>query len=131
LTEVWVKFRLERPTLFGAVYDSAAGYAVGEQVYYRSATDPAAYPGEFYDCVTAASSGDSPETDTDKWTLLEIPLVFESYLVRGTYADWLRSDGQAEKATIEDARAEKSLERAIARIVYGSGQASRPTVRSR
>jgi len=42
-----------------------------------------------------------------------VPRRWADYLIRATYADFLRSDGQAEKAAIEDALAQEVLDREI------------------
>lgn len=107
---VWVEFKIKCPVLFGDAYVSTSAYVANiDQVYYRSTSSPATYPGNMYDCVATASAGDTPETDTDKWTVVQIPRIFQRYLERGAYADYLVSDGQAEKASIEDAKAEQML----------------------
>jgi hypothetical protein len=73
----WVVFRRKRPSLTGALYDSASAYAVGDQVYF----EPSAGAGQFYNCIATASAGDTPATDTDKWELVEIPRRFEHFLI--------------------------------------------------
>lgn len=45
----------------------------------------------------------------------EVPLEWSEYIVRGTYADFLRNEGQTEKALVEDAEANKILSEQIER----------------
>jgi hypothetical protein len=56
--------------------------------------------------------GDGVADATDTTT---IPLEWFEYIVRGTYADWLRSEGQTEKAIAEDSEANKILSEQIER----------------
>ena len=78
----WAEFRLRRPRLTGTFYDTLLGYAVGDQVYFTTT----AGVGNFYACTVTALAGDTPATDTDKWSIVEIPLPFEGYLIQATYA---------------------------------------------
>ncbi len=56
--------------------------------------------------------GDGVADGTDTIT---IPLEWFEYVCRGTYADWLRSEGQTEKAVAEDNEANKILSEQIER----------------
>lgn len=96
--EVWLEFRIRRSELTGDVYSSTATYAAGQQVYFTTT----AGIGNFYDCATATSAGESPVSAAAKWTLVEIPYIFSQYLIWSAYADLLGSDGQADK--VEQAR---------------------------
>lgn len=102
LTRVWINFRLRRPKLTGALYDSTAAYAVDDQVYFT----PSDGPGNFYTCIATASAGDTPETDTDKWEVVEIPEEFEGNLICNAYAALLTADEQYD----ERKRAEETAE---------------------
>jgi len=52
----------------------------------------------------------------------DIPEFFESYLLRAVYADYLKSDGQAAKAAVEDERAENYLIEAMDRMERSQDQ---------
>jgi hypothetical protein len=82
MASCWVEFRLRRPRLTGTFYDSTLAYAVGDQVYFTTT----AGIGNFYTCTATASAGDTPATDTDKWSIVEIPLAFEGYLIQAAFA---------------------------------------------
>lgn len=60
----------------------------------------------------AVTYGDGVVDPTDT---TDIPLEWFEYIVRGTYADFLRSEGQTEKAIAEDNEANKLLSEQIER----------------
>lgn len=91
---VFLTFRVRRPVLTGALYDEDSAYAVGDQVYFYSAS----IRGNFYTCTATASAGDTPATDTDKWTVVEIPEQFQGGLIWSVYAKALVADERADEA---------------------------------
>jgi len=93
-SEVWLEFRVRRSNLTGDVYSATATYAVGQQVYFTTT----AGVGNFYDCATATSAGESPVSAAAKWTIVEIPYIFGQDLIWSAYADLLDADGQTDKA---------------------------------
>jgi len=93
---VWIEFRRRRPLLTGDAWSSTATYTAGQQVYYTTS----AGVGNFYDCATATSAGESPVTAAAKWTVVEIPYIFGQSLIWHAYADLLAADGQADKASV-------------------------------
>ena len=103
----WMVYRIPRPVISGVPWDATAAYAAGYQVYFQGATS-----GDFYDAVAATSAGESPVTAAAKWSKVELPAYFHGFLSRGTYADWLRSDGQGDKADQQEAAALEQLGRA-------------------
>lgn len=107
VTRVWLDFRLRRPKLKGTFYDTTLAYAVGDQVYFTpTLTDD---PGNFYNCIATASAGDTPETDTDKWEIAEIPEAFEGYLIWSGYAKLLWADGEEQKSRAAQVTADNYL----------------------
>lgn len=99
---VWLWFRKRTPLLFGDTWASGS-YAVGDQVYYETAT----LNGDFYKCIATATT-ENP-TDTAKWEKIEIPRIFYRYLVHAIYTDSLPGDGQNEKRNAEEAVAQRLL----------------------
>jgi len=85
---------VRRSNLTGAVHSATATYAVGQQVYFTTT----AGVGNFYDCATATSAGESPVSAAAKWTVVEIPYIFGQDLIWSAYADLLDADGQTDKA---------------------------------
>lgn len=105
LAYVWVEYRQKPPQLKGEVYSETPTYASGDQVYFGSTSTP----GNFYDANTTTSAGEDPDDTAAKWDVVQIPYDFERYLVHQGYADWLRQDGQTDKADFADREAEGYL----------------------
>lgn len=132
LDTVWVEFKAKVPVLIGDTFSSTPTYTANlEQVYYRSSTTPASYPGNMYDCVTTTSAGESPESAASKWSVVNIPRIFQRYIERGAYADYLLSDGDNEKAMIEEQRAAQLLADLVYRIGSTQNQTRRNIVLTR
>lgn len=124
---VWLEFRLRAPRLKGAPYSATTAYAVNDQVYYSSAT----LAGNFYNCVTATSAGDSPDSAASKWSLVEIPEIFHEYLATHIYAHWLVQNGQVEKAAAVAADATELLAEQANSLTSAQQQSPRLTVNTR
>lgn len=91
---VWLEYRIRRSGLTGDTYSATTAYTAGQQIYYTTTGGI----GNFYDCVTSTSAGDSPVSAAAKWSLVEIPYIFGQYLIWSCYADLLAGDGQTDKA---------------------------------
>ena len=113
-TPVHVEFAIKRPSLTGDTYNASTDYAEDDQVYYSTT-------GQFYDMTTNATAGTVP-TDTSKWTVVSIPKIFENYLIRGVYADYLRANGQLEIAGLEDRTAEAFITVEADKVYRQQGQ---------
>lgn len=100
---VWVEFRLRFAPLVGSDWASGTSYAVNDQVLYNSSGSIK----NFYTCIQATSS--VAPSNTAYWTIVEIPYLFQPYLVMGAYADYLRMDGQNDKAGVQDRLADEYL----------------------
>lgn len=118
-TKVWVKGRKQRPTLSGDNFSSTATYSSGDQVYHS---------GQFYNANAATSAGESPTTTASKWDVVEIPYVFQGYLIRGTYADHLKAMGNNEIAAAADLDAEAVLTLEADKLLRQQGQVKRMRV---
>jgi len=103
VTFVWLKFRTRRPQLVGDAWRSDVGYpfvaGVGTQVYYMNQDQSVA---NFYVNNMTMPANSSPEDDPPHWDVVEIPYIFGAYLKEAGYADWLVSDGQAQKAQVHE-----------------------------
>ena len=99
------------PDFFGDTYDSTDTYAVDEQVYFTDSDGTS----DFYKCIAAASAGDTPATDPDKWSKLQIPDSLFWPTMLNAFGDWLVSDGQSEKAALHYRMAQGRLDDAIDR----------------
>lgn len=91
--------------------------------------------GEFYQCVTATTAGESPTTAPTKWRRIQIPKDWRWVLAQLTYAHLLEMDGQLDKANAVRARAREgggqSLEALIRKEANRQGHLHRPDVQTR
>lgn len=67
--------------------------------------DQCYFNGNFYQCKSATTAGESPLTAPAKWSLVQIPRDWRWVLTRLTYANLLEVDGQKDKAMTERALA--------------------------
>ena len=105
---VWIEFKTKTPVLVGDTFSTSATYTANvDQVYFRGSTS--SYPGNMYDCIVTTTAGQSPQTTAASWSVVNIPRIFQRYLERGAFADYLISTGQSEKAMAEDAKAEQLM----------------------
>lgn len=117
---VWVEFRTRCKTLTGDDWDAATVYTGNiDQVYFA---------GNFWDCVTTTTAGQSPATTAAKWALVELPWILRPFLTQAGFATWLRGDGQTERAMAEAGVAAALLEAAWAKVVRQQGQVRRLSV---
>ena len=107
---VWVEYRTRFVPLIGSDWASGTSYAVGDQVLYNSSGSIK----NFYTCIQATSS--VAPSNTAYWTIVEIPYLFQPYLVHGAFADVLRMDGQMDKAFQQEKLAEEYLEIEAAKL---------------
>lgn len=91
---VFVYYRKQCPSFTGDTFDATATYAVDDQVYF---TNSSGY-GDFYKCTVATSAGQSPDTNPTSWEVLPLYQTFLDSCVYYSFADWLTSDGQMDKA---------------------------------
>jgi len=107
-TKVWVKFR-RRPNLFTRVaFDGAAAYSLGDLIFYVA------------DCYQAVL-----EASVEVWLKVAFPFILENYVVHGAAADYLRQDGQTERAQVEDKLADAKLEDAVTKAGPQQGMMTR------
>lgn len=104
---VWVWFKLREGEFNGADYSAAATYASGARKFYASST--VGYEGDYWTATAATTAGQSPETHPSKWERVEFPAFLRPHVAQAAYADWLRADGQTDKAMAEEQEAERIL----------------------
>ena len=119
ITQAWVKGRKQRPELSGDTYSSTSTYSSGDQVYYN---------GNFYDSNASVAVSESPTSAASKWDIVQVPYIFQGYLIRGAYADYLRATGNNELATQADADAEAMLIIESDKLLRQQGQVKRLNV---
>jgi hypothetical protein len=120
--EAWFRYRTRPPTLTGSAWSSATAYALAAQVYYDNGTT-----GDFWECVTATSAGESPVTAAAKWSQVDVPKFMHRWLVHSACADLCLGSGLAARAADELELAET----AIADAVINLHRARRQTRRMR
>lgn len=127
----FIEYRVKRPEIQGALYKSMA-YAAGSCVYFDAGSNTGTYIpiegfphyGNFYRAKVAVTSANTP-TDASKWEKIEIPYMFASYISRGVYADFLRSEQQYDDAAKAEADAAGVLEMEYDKELRQQGQIRR------
>ena len=99
-TPVYVEHRIMRPNLTGDTYSSTSTYSSGDQVYFGS---------QFYDANASVATNESPTSASSLWDVVKIPFIFQAYLIRGTFADYLKSTGNNELSAQADSNAESVM----------------------
>ena len=130
---VWGEYRIKKPELFGDIWSSSVAYSVGAQAYFDSGSNtgtsmPVAgkpHYGDFWECLAATTAGQSPATHPSYWQKKEVPYIFGTFLSRGMYADWLRSELQVDAAQVAEAEAQAMLEAEVDKIFRQQKQSNR------
>lgn len=103
---VFIDYRPQQTDYASAdAFDATATYTLNELMYY---TNDAGVENYWAATATTAPT-QTPDTNPELWAVQAIPDVFFKYIVYGSYADWLRQDGQAEKAEQADGNAEEQI----------------------
>lgn len=121
---IWLRVRKACPPLLPVVYDAAATYAVGVEVYFDAI-------GDVYKCVTSTSAGETPATAAAKWELVPFPMIFSRAVKAGALADWQRSDGEGSAVKTRDSeeRFIELLDEQVWQLTKLQGQTGRLDVR--
>lgn len=122
----WITYRIRTVRLFGDAFSTTTVYTAGQQIYYSTGVR-----GNYYDCIVTTTAGDTPISAPSKWSIVNIPLIFQRYLEWGGYADWLRNDGQTDKAMVEDDKATSFLSDQSGLLQGQQGQVQRMVVLTR
>jgi len=122
---VHVYFRKVPPTLTGDLYSQSTSYVSGDQAYDNTNKN-------FYTANTSHSSGsdNSPYNRPSGWDLVSIPAIFQDYLIRGTYSDYLRHNGELDRARVAEADARDVLDHELFKLHQQQGQTTRLNVLS-
>jgi hypothetical protein len=116
-TPLFVEYRISRPDLDGDVWETGTytGTSTTSVQVYHSGT------GNFYSTILSTAN----EPDHGDWSKVLMPKIFENYLIRGIYADYLRANGQSDIAASEDNNAEAMLVMECDKVYRQQGQISR------
>ena len=120
---LYVEYRIARPELSGdSGYNASTAYVDGTQIYYPTT-------GHFYTRKNQSGSetGVAPTVTAD-WDKALVPKIFENYLIRGIYADYLRANGQPDVAAAEDRNAEGIITMEADKVYRQQGQVRRTSV---
>jgi hypothetical protein len=131
VARVWLEYRIRAPRLYGEVFSASATYAattLPDQMYYAATSGGV---GDFYNCVTGTTPGDTPVSAPTKWAVVQIPRFMERFLIAAVYADYLEGDGQTEKAAAVSNQAREFLAEERFVIEAQEGQSERMEVKTR
>ncbi len=103
---VYLWYRKQCPDFSAPDYDATASYAEGDQVVFEDSSGVS----NFWAATGAVTINQSPEASPSLWEMLEIPEIFFNYAVYSSYADWLRQDGQTDKASNADTLAQRMID---------------------
>lgn len=102
---VWVVYRPAAPKLTRALFNFDRSYNAGDVVWHERS-------GECY-LSLQGNNKQHPISEADWWAVQRIPVWLEDFVARGAFAELLRNDGRGERADVEEARAQRELERAL------------------
>lgn len=117
VTTCHVFFRKVPPQLIGDLYSQSKTYASGDQAYDNTL-------GNFYTANQSVSSGsdNSPNAQPSKWDIVSVPMIFKDYLIRGTFADYLRHNGELDRARVAEKDAQDVLDHELLKLYNQQGQ---------
>lgn len=127
----FVEYRIKRPEILGEIYKPIS-YKAGSCVYFDTGSGSGTYVpvegfphyGNFYRAINDVTSSIKP-TDAINWEKIEIPYMFASYLSRGAYSDFLRSEQQYDDAAKAEQDASGVLEMEFDKELRQQGQVRR------
>jgi len=102
---IFIYYRKTVPSWAGDAYSASATYSVDDQIYFTSSDGTS----DYWKCIVATTAGQSPDTTPNSWELIPVYQTFVNYATYMTYADWLTSDGESEKAALYYAMAEDRM----------------------
>ena len=118
--EVFVFFRKVAPEFAGELYSQDKSYNENDHVYDNS-------HGNFYIANQSVASGsnNSPFAQPSYWDLVNVPSIFTDYLIRGAYADYLRHNGELDRARVAESDARGALDHELLKLHTQQGQTTR------
>ena len=116
----YIQFRKVAPEFAGELYSQSTAYVTGDHVYDNS-------HGNFYIALQDVASGadNSPKTQPTYWSLVSVPYLFSDYLIRGAYADYLRHNGELDRARVAESDARGALDHELLKLHTQQGQTTR------
>jgi hypothetical protein len=111
ITSVYVYFRTVSPIVSGSVFNVASVYPSGAKVWYKDGSGVI----DYWKANATTTAGDTPGVSA-KWDVVKLPRDLLECLSHAVYADYLRFDGQVDKASVADAEADSILFQAIDKV---------------
>ena len=120
----WYYYRTKVPNLSGDIFNPLVAYAVGSQVYFDSGSNTPTYvpvegfphTGNFYTCIVNTNAGQSPSTNSTKWSVITLPYIFAHFLSWGAGANWYASEGMMQEAGVLESKAQQVLDNEVDKI---------------
>lgn len=103
---IYIYYRWAPFSYFGSAFSGTATYAVNDIIQFTTSAGVINY----YTCLVATTAGQSPTTTPASWSLNWIPDILFQYVCYKGYADWLRTDGQFDKANAQEGLSQQILE---------------------
>lgn len=132
VSDIWIRYRIIKPDLFGSLYDNSIIYHNGSQIYFDTGSNSGTYTpvpgrphyGNFYTCIAPSNTtaGQHPGSHTALWQKVEIPYIFGTYLSRSFVADNLRSELQFEAAQLAENDASLAMDLEVDKLLRQQGQ---------
>jgi hypothetical protein len=124
------RYRIKFTPIVGDLYSASTIYYQGSQVYFDSGSNTGSYmpiagkphSGNFYNCITNTSAGESPYTHPAKWQKVSIPYIFGPYMSWASAADWMVSEGNVEGAAVLEQKANSILDLELDKMLRQQGQ---------
>lgn len=131
LATVYIEYRIKRPEIVGNIYKSI-DYAKDSVVYFDKGSNQATYvpidgfpyTANFFKASDSCTTAETPNNSV-KWVKLEIPYIFASYISRGIFADFLKSEQQYEDSAKAEQDAAAILDQEYDKELRQSGQIRR------
>jgi len=116
VVKCWVHYRTEAPIFSSVPWLPNLSYTVGDMVYKAST-------GDCFKALAANSNTDVMTPGT--WVRVLFPDFLASYVKQAVWSDALREDGQPDKATVEETRAEDLLVKEADKVGLQIGRQAR------
>lgn len=123
-TTAFIYYRKVPVQFLGDLYSQSTSYSSGDQVYDNTI-------GNFYTANQSVASGsdNSPNAQSSYWDVVSVPMVFKDFLIRGTFADYLRHNGELDRARVAERDAQDVLDHEILKLQQQQGQTTQIEVR--
>lgn len=123
-TTAYFWFRKVPPEFTGNLYSTTASYTTGDQCYDNTI-------GQFYTANQSVAAGsNSPSDQPSYWDVVSVPHFMQDYIIRGTFADYLRHNQDLDRARVAEKDATALLDIELMKLHTQEGQTTRLGVNS-